>query len=392
MGGASQIVYGLSNFMLMGAAAAVVSDETFGALSLVYLQVLLWMSIGRGLTGEAFLIRPELLTERSGRVASGALRLTVLFGTVCAGLIASLHLVPALRAGAPMAFAVALPFAMLHDFGRAVHLAMRAPLVALLGDAIWLVTELVLLVVLWSRGDLSMAGIVLAWGAGALAGAAFNLVQARVAPRHGTISSFVDRVGEIVRGLVAAAAVTFTSRNLTYYLIGFVGGLAVLGDLRKALIAYAPLTAIFLGVSASVVPSLARHRQEVGHRITRLAVFSATLAVLWTCMVLVASALGIEIVTRIIGDDEVVLVMLGAALVAQGVATAGVAGLRALARPRQHAVAVAVSLVVMACAGVVLTYALGAAGAAGALLIGNLLEAILLCAMLAQVIRGGGQP
>jgi hypothetical protein len=377
LGAASQVIYGLSNFALFAVISALGSADVLGAASLVYLQALLWMALARAITSEPLLLLPDLLDRRREGSMNGAVAVAVWAALAAGGLTGLAVLVPSLRVGVPMAFAVAVPAAVMHDFGRGVLLAERLPQRALQGDALWLVVQVIFTGLLAAAGALTVATAVLAWGAGALVSSSFNLLPSHIRPTSTDAGRFLAEVRGLVPALAGASTVTFVSRNVTYYLIGFVGGVVVLGDLRRSLLVYAPLTALYLGVTASLVPWLARHRTDTGRQVLRLSLAFAGFSALWAIAATALTSAGIPWVSDVIGDDSAVTALLGAALVAQGVATSAVTGLRVLGRPHLQTTVVSASLVVMGLLAIVFTSSGGAKGGAAALAVGNSLEAVL---------------
>jgi len=414
VGVASQVVYGLSNFVLLGVVAATGSDAVVGATALVYLLVLLWQSIGRGLTGDALLMRSSVLDhDDRRRVFGGALSVAVLVALPAALGTALLGKSSVGTATACIIAAAVVPV-IVHDTTRLALIAVDRTARALLGDGVWLATQVLAMVVLGATHRLDVRSAFAAWGLGALCGAVTNLValrpswsatasattgpdiDARATRAEDPVAGggplratrlFLDRTAGTRLSLVLSNSLAFVSRNLTYSLIGLVGGLATLGVVRRGLVPFAALTATFLGLAAVFTPTLARAPATIGPVVRRLAAGCAAVAALWGATVIGASALGVSWIEQVIGDDTVLVAWLAAALVAQGVATAAVAGLRAAGRPRDNAWGVGVGLVIMVAAVWPLTSRFGAAGGAAALALGNAVEALFCAAALALALR-----
>jgi O-antigen/teichoic acid export membrane protein len=75
-----------------------------------------------------------------------------------------------------------LPSLLVHDTGRYSYLADRRPERALVMDAVWVGTQAVCVVVVYTAGWVSAGGLFTCWGLGATAGATFFLVRSRIRP------------------------------------------------------------------------------------------------------------------------------------------------------------------------------------------------------------------
>jgi hypothetical protein len=78
-----------------------------------------------------------------------------------------------------------LPAIMLHDTARCGFLAARRPEKALAIDLVWVGTQAIAAVVLIATGTVSSAGLLVAWGSGAVAGATAYLLWTRSVPWRG---------------------------------------------------------------------------------------------------------------------------------------------------------------------------------------------------------------
>lgn len=370
---ASQLVYGLSNFLLLATIAASASDVEMGAASLVYLHLLFWTAVARAASGEVLLIRHAQLRAVPQAFAGsygGALLLGVLGAVATAALGTT-----SLSQGSPLVFAAALPMIVLHDVGRAAHLARRDPIRALRGDATWLGCQVVVMLLAAAVGALDTRSVIVAWAIGAACGAADN-IRGLSLELTGSWTAFSRLSAGIRRSLVATAATLFASRNLTYYLIGSIAGLAVLGDLRRALIPFAPLTAIFIGVSVAMIPTLSSGPRGLVRGAVTMSLALAAAASAWTIAAVAVTASGLPVVTDVIGDDERVVALLGGALVFQALSAGAVAGLRAGGAPRGQLWTVASGLVIMVSMVPVVVPRWGAAGGAASLMAGNAAEGL----------------
>ena len=75
-----------------------------------------------------------------------------------------------------------LPGLMLQDSWRYAFFAARIGHHALMNDVLWAVVEIPVLLILKATGHVNVFWFVIAWGAGAAAGAVFGAFQARAVP------------------------------------------------------------------------------------------------------------------------------------------------------------------------------------------------------------------
>jgi hypothetical protein len=78
-----------------------------------------------------------------------------------------------------------LPSLLVHDTARYSYLAARLPQQALVIDSVWVVTQLLVVAVMYATGHISAGGLFVSWGLGATAGAAVFLLRSRLVPWSG---------------------------------------------------------------------------------------------------------------------------------------------------------------------------------------------------------------
>lgn len=370
----SQLVYGLTNFVMLAVVASQGTDGEFGSVSLVYIHVLLWLAIARAASGDVLLIRQRQFREEPTGLIAGAV--VVAAAISCLGAVGTLLLgATVLADGWAPALAAALPVVAIYDTARAASFAAGSPRAALTSDLVWLFVEGGVLAMSLLAGGPTVAWAIGAWSMGSFAALATSLVRwgrgARidlVRFRHGS--------GGLVMGLVAGSTLLFASRNVTYYLIAWAGSIEELGEVRRALLPYGPLSAIFLGLGMALIPRLASSGAGMARLAARASSMLGALGMMWLVACLGFVHLDVPGIRRAIGTDEVLVLVLGIALVFQGAAVGGTAALRAMGRPAVQAWIMAVSLVCMATAVVALVPGLGARGGAVALALGNGVEGV----------------
>lgn len=381
----SQLLYGTSNFLLLGAVAVVAGDSVVGAFSLVYLQVLLWQAVSRAVTGDALLIHAnEVGHSGDPTMSHGAVGLT--------GVIAVPAMVVTAVVGdvllswtAAVAFALSLLPVLVYDTSRFNLLARMEPRRAVVTDLVWLVVQGAAYGVAALTVGLTPTTAIVGWGVGALVAAVANWVWTDLQPSVAASRVFWVRSRPTRAGLVASNTLAFVSRNVTYYLIGIAGGLVTLGVVRRGLLPFAPLGAAFLGAASVMTASMSASGTAIGSRTARMAATCATIAVVWGAAA-VAAAATVPGLDQVLGSDLVVIALIAVSLVAQGVTAATFSALRACRRTAANAWSVGIGLLVMVAAAWPLTGRWGAAGGALALALGNLTEAAVSAALVGRAL------
>lgn len=164
----------LTNFLLSIYVARTLGAVQFGAFSLAYVTYGLAINASRGLSIEPLLIRFSgtiLPTWRraTARCTGTALLVGLVLGT-CA--LAVGRLVGGTTGLAFLALGLTLPGLMLQDSWRYSFFAVGQGQKAFINDTIWAVFLLPAMVLLHRSGHANVFWFVLAWGAGALVGAA----------------------------------------------------------------------------------------------------------------------------------------------------------------------------------------------------------------------------
>lgn len=289
---ADQGLYSLTNFSLAVLIAGSVGVREFGAFGALLIAYTLALGVSNALTAEVFTVvhsgaQGESVREPLRAGAGTALAL----GLTCSAAALGFALV----GGGPIvgflpAFAAITPGLFLQDFWRYAFFAIGKPSSALVNDLVWAVVQSSIVVALRLTGRSTVSTLLLAWGAGGLAGAFLGMVQARLAPRPLLAWRWLSihrglglRFGGEWLGLYGATQAVLT-------IVGVIGGLAELAKLRAAWLIFGPLQGVLNGVRLSVTSVAVISRDRHPERFTRFAL-SLTLAisgiaVLWAVVAL----------------------------------------------------------------------------------------------------------
>lgn len=253
-GAADQGVYGLTNIALTILVASSVGREAFGAFSAVLIVYTITIGTIQGLVSETFTV-----TYRSGGDSNASTSLGAAAGcAVTLGVVvAALALLASLIGSGPLvaslpAFAAVVPAMYLQDTWRFALFAMGRPLSAFLNDSAWAVVQMAALVSVRLTHHTSVSSFVLAWGAGALAGALIGMVQTRTVPQPLLAWRWIrDQWG--LGGRFAGEFLTlFGAAQLVLVVLGVAGGFGELARLRAGQVLFAPMAGLLNAVRLAV--------------------------------------------------------------------------------------------------------------------------------------------
>ena len=247
-----------SNFGGSILAARMLSTTEFGAFSIGFALYVIVLGLSRAWSSEPLVVRYAASEERNQadairRGATTAFTAGVLGGAALC--VAGFLLSSAVRTTL-FAVALFLPALMLQDFWRYALILRRRSRDAAVNDLTWLVVLVVAFAAARSH-NLTAAGAVVLWAAGAVVGCLVGLVQLRMLPARRFVAWMRGHrdlswpyTGEFL--LLSGAGMLLTVG------LGAIGGLGDAGGFRGALVALGPLGILFMGTSMQVTPMMAR--------------------------------------------------------------------------------------------------------------------------------------
>ena len=125
-----------------------------------------------------------------------------------------------------------LPAVMLHDTGRCVYLADRKPQRALTVDLVWAGTQALIITGLVVSGTVTAAGLLAAWGLGAVAGSAVFLVREKLRPWQGSPRGWFTETRHLSGWFTATAVVAQLQVQAVVFLVAFRLSAAEVAGLR----------------------------------------------------------------------------------------------------------------------------------------------------------------
>jgi O-antigen/teichoic acid export membrane protein len=338
-----QGVSSLSNFLLGVIAARTLGAEGFGAFSLVYLTSAFVLSATRGVATDPLLVRFSGPMDGRWRAATAAATATAATSGVAAGLLIALlaPVLPTSLEGGFWALALTLPGLLLQDSCRFAFFSAGRPSGAVLNDAVWGGLLLLALGALVISDQASVPSVVLAFGTTATLAGVLGLIQLRMAPRWRATRTWLAEQRSLGGRYLVENLSIGAARQVRFFALGAVAGLAAVGDTRAAEILMGPFLVILMGASQVAVPEASHVLRESPRRLLRfctaLGAVLATASALWGTSILLLLPTGVGDLALgelwVAASDLVPIVMIG--MVFGGFEIAAAAGVRALgAAPR----------------------------------------------------------
>jgi O-antigen/teichoic acid export membrane protein len=255
-----QTASSLTNFALGVVVARQTTTEAFGAFAIAFVTYLLFLNVGRAVVANPLLIRYSNVPQErwfvgAGRGVVSALVVGLVGGGLCiiAGIVAGGSLGEAL-----VAIGLVMPALLVQDAWRFVFFAARRGRDAFLNDGL----RAALLIPGFGVASLIHSGSVIApivaWGLAAGVAALFGILQVRVRPERNAVQEWFGEHRDLIPRFVAESLANAGSGQLTYVLMGAVGGLSAVGAIRAGELVLGPYNILSMGVFLVVLPEARR--------------------------------------------------------------------------------------------------------------------------------------
>jgi O-antigen/teichoic acid export membrane protein len=296
---ADQGVSSLTNFLLNAFVARTLGAREFGAFALAYVTYGVALNISRALSIEPLLVRFSGMSMPVWRRATSGSTGTALLVGLATGICA---LTAGIVAGgttgqAFLGLGLVLPVLMLQDSWRYAFFAVRQGRHAFTNDMLWAVVEIPLLIGLKETGHATVFWLVIAWGAGAAAGAALGAFQARTLPSMNRALPWLVAHSDLGPRFLAENVGSNASSTLQSYAVSSLLGLQSVGYMQSANVLMGPFRILSYGVGMMTVPEASRLMRREPRKAVRYCVAlsggQSVLVVLWTTTLLIALPLGL---------------------------------------------------------------------------------------------------
>ena len=337
---ADQALSSLTNAALALVVAKSVSKNEFGAFSLALVSFAFIVGLSRSMIGDPFVVRftdasAGVRRRATAHAAGAAVVFGLAAGAVCA--VAAMLLAGQARM-ALLALALSLPGLVLQETWRHTFFSAGRPRAATINDLIWTVVQFVLLAALLLSGHASIFLITGAWGFAATLAALIGILQTGIRPAPLATVAWFRATRDLNVRMGLDFALNMGAVNLAIFLVTGLVGLVGAGALRAAQVLLGPLNLLFAGVSAFILPMLAKRAGN--GRISGLAgltsLANGTIAAGWVgILLLLPKSVGVEVLGE--SWDGARSVMAGSGIVSVAVAfvIGPSLGLKALRRADQ---------------------------------------------------------
>lgn len=261
---ADQALSSFTNFGTSLLAARLAGPERFGTIAIALSVAFTTMMVGRALVGEPLLVTLADTTEEARSDAErGALTTAFLIGTVMAVAVGAASALPwdAVRDCWLVAFW--LPSLLVQDASRYVGFSRLRPAVSLACDGAWALIQFGWTAILFLTGTATGPSVVVAWGAGATAGAAVGLRVFGISAARSALQ-WLRRTRRYSLWLLPQLTLGQFTSQVTVFLIAGIFGPAALGGMRAMLTLSMPVFVLLIAAQALVVPRLTRLLKTAG--------------------------------------------------------------------------------------------------------------------------------
>lgn len=374
---ADQAFSSLTNFVLGVMIARSVAPHEFGAFSLAFATYTLFLGLSRALTSEPLIVRFSHSSPEAWRAATA-------FGTGTATMVGIVGgagcVLFGLATSGPMAQAfialgVTLPGLLLQDAWRYAFFARGGGAHAFVNDVIWAVVMFPAVAVLVATERTSMTWLTLGWGGSGAAAGLVGVLQARVRPRPTRAAAWLRDQRELASRYLGEFTAMSGARQLSFYAVGAIVGLAGAGAIRGSQILLGPIQVLQNGVRLVAIPEAVRLAKTSVRRMHAACnLVSAGLSAVGflggVVVYFLPTTLGEQLLGRTWPAAHAVAIPMGLMFAGGGISTGAVVGLRALAASERSFAARMIVSVLQLVATVAGAFAGGAVAAAWGLAIG----------------------
>jgi hypothetical protein len=289
-----------AQLLLIVLVARQTAAATFGAVSVALIVHGFLLGVMRAAIGDVVLLRCRAEPSAFRREASRGLFLALLAaGAVGFGLVAVAATIGGEVGWFLLLVALGAPFVYAQDLLRYVAYGAGRVRDAIAVDGVWLGVQLVVSAVLLAGGDATPTRLVLAWIAGAGAGAVAGALRRRVRPRALALGRWWVEERARVGGFLTDFLVSNGMWQAAFLLLSVLLPLDEFGGLRVAFLSLSPLANLLAGVRTLTLAHLGGLRAkpaQARRRAAQLALgFAGAGVVYGICLVLLPDRWGSEL-------------------------------------------------------------------------------------------------
>lgn len=333
---ADQALSSATNFATTIFAARLLGPSGLGVVAICLAVGFATTAMARALGGE-----PLLVLGVREHHSDGAFGIAVAVGLGVGVVVAGTGIFLGGQTGSALvALSIVLPVLALQDTARYHFFSLKSPGGALASDGAWAVAQGLAILVLVLMGTSSPASVVVVWGVGCFAGAAYAIVRVRPRLRFEIVRKWSRDSKKLGPWIAAQVFVSQFAIQLTVVGIGAVAGLRALGAVRAAQVIWGPLAMLMAVVPNFVLRDLselteARRFKDFRRRVMQTAAATSGIAAAYLIGLYVTRNFSLRV---LFGDDFAefgfLILPIGTVGLMQAVAVAPGIGSRALSAGR----------------------------------------------------------
>lgn len=301
-----QAVSSLTNFATSLIAARLAAPSSFGRVALALSFAYMALIIGRALVGEPLLARVgrsrSERPEEQSAIDSVAIKTALNIGCIAGFMAAAAAMLPWPALSDCWLVSFWLPSLLVQDAVRYIAFSRRRPGIALMSDAVWALVQIAVIGAVLAVGRRDVTWVVVAWGAGATAGALAGSRQLRLAPvgRAREWIALTRRFSSWLAPQLVLGQVTAFAINL---IVAAAFGTATVGGLRAMITISTPIFILLTAGQAVVVPALVRTLEQVGiaGMVRRVRMWAAAVSVAAAIIAVTCTVLSRPLVALLFG-------------------------------------------------------------------------------------------
>lgn len=337
-GVADQALSSATNFALGLMVARSLSASAFGAFGIVFSTYMIALAVSRAVCSEPLLVRFHTVeVDRWKAAVSSSLGATLLLGSACGTVTVAIGIfLPATHAEPFLLLGLLLPGLALQDGWRYAFFAGGLARSAFLNDLAWALLLLAGFAYLVHAGGASLLAFVTVWGVAGAAASFVGVAQSHIWPQPTAALAWLRTHRDLYPRYIGEFVALIGGQYLVLYGLGLTSSLAQAGAFRGGQLVFGPVVVLLVGAGTVAVPEAARALQRSVQSFEALcrglSLCLALAAAVWTFIVVaMPDRVGREILGQSWSGAETVLVPLGLSMVAAGLATGAIVGLRSLA-------------------------------------------------------------
>ncbi|MGQ0576680.1 MAG: hypothetical protein ACT4RN_21140 [Pseudonocardia sp.] len=255
-----QALASLATFAVTIIAASAGTAEGFGHFAVAFTVYLFLLGISQALVNQVYLMHyPGAPDDEATDGAAAAAGLALVFGLVCAAVVAPVALLVGGGSGPSIAVIAALfPLLFVQEAWRGVLVGRHRPRSAAANDGVRALLQIGAMAAMVAAGRSGPVELLLVWGLAGGAAALLGIAQVGRLPSPAAGLRYARRHATVSRFLVAEWVMVLGAAQVGLLVVAWLGSAADVGALRGAQTVLGPMNILGLGVFGFLLAELVR--------------------------------------------------------------------------------------------------------------------------------------